>query len=242
MGDRRPNVAFFTVCGGGDDYDFLLGGIEHHAQIGSHLVLDTTPPPKAKTFRNLPSTVRWVYEPIYGHGWEEFRYKSALERAIQLANEFDPDVMVYLDSDEFFVLDDGVIDLALVYALQVKTITWKADGKAYDCGDSEWHTRVWPGRAEVRVCINTAWLNHPAYNGNPEHHPVVDTDAPLVRVEEHIHHHLHYAVGDKANELRNAIDTIPKFFEGAVEVPSVAWPAPLWRWKNEGVRPSSLYE
>ena len=74
----KPSVCFFTVCGGGEDYEFLLGQLWHHAMMGEHVVLDTTPAPEAKTFRNIPPTVRWVHEPIYGRGWQNF--KSAPRR------------------------------------------------------------------------------------------------------------------------------------------------------------------
>jgi hypothetical protein len=38
----KPSVCFVTVCGGGEDYEYLLGSIEHHATMGDHVVLDTS--------------------------------------------------------------------------------------------------------------------------------------------------------------------------------------------------------
>jgi hypothetical protein len=79
-------TCFITVCGGGEDYEFLLGAIEHHAKLGMHLVLDTTPLNRgARSFRNLPGSVLWVYEPNFGAGWGEFKFATALNRATFLA-------------------------------------------------------------------------------------------------------------------------------------------------------------
>ena len=237
----NPSVCFFTVCGGGEDYEFLLGSIEHHAAIGRHIVLDTTPKDRARTFSKLPATVQWIHEPIYGHGRKEFKLRTAVERAAHLAKESGADVIVYLDSDEFFILDDWVIRLATDRLVEVNSLVWKPDGKCYDCGESEWHVRLWPGKADVRIARNEAWLVHPDYNGNPEYHPVVVSKVPSIRAHGPIHHHLHYAIGEKASDLWTAKTTIPGFFDGNTEVDPVPWPEPLVRWRDYGILPSQAF-
>lgn len=236
----KPSICFFTVCGGGEDYDFLLGQIEHHALMGQHVVLDTTPAKQARTF-NLPSSVRWIYEPIYGQGWKEFKLRSATERAMNLAKESGAAVLAYLDCDEFFSAEclDWVFPLALDRMVELKTVTWLPDG-ARDFGDSEWHRRLWPAAMDVSIIRNEAWVAHPKYNGNPEHHPIAQPPSldKIVRVHGPLHHHLHYAVGRKSRELETAETTIEGWASGGERIPDVPWPNALEAWKDHGLAPS----
>ncbi len=235
---KPPSVCFFTVCGGGEDYDFLLGSIEHHAELGRHVVLDTTPMDQARRFR-IPDTVRWIYEPAYGQGWKNFRLRTATERAMNLARESGDEILVYLDCDEFFVLNEDLLWLALERMIEVKTLTWKPDGLCYDFGESEWHRRIWPASMDVEILRNDAWIAHPDYNGNPEHHPIPSPKSgEIVRVEGRIHHHLHYALGRKAAELETAVTTIPGWKSGGAVVPPLPWPLPLQAWAAFDIRPS----
>lgn len=239
------SVCFFTVCGGGVDYEFLLGSIEHHAAMGRHVVLDTTPAPEARTFGHLPSTVRWIHEPIYGRGWKEFRLRSAVERAVALARESGAEILAYLDCDEFFSRDiqSWVLPLARIRMVEVKTVTWMRDGSSRDMGESEWHRRLWPARMPVSIVRNEAWIGHPMYNGNPEHHPYAQPEnlASVVRAHGQFHHHMHYALGGKADDTETADTTIAGWRSGGIEVPRQEWPAPLQLWKMRGVLPSSRF-
>src|SRR5204863_9320657 len=99
--ETRMNVCFFTVCWY-KDYEYLLGGVEHHATMGKHLILDTSPPEYAVKFRNLPSSVLWMHEPFYGAGWKNFRLRTALEHAMENARLLESEILVYLDADEFY--------------------------------------------------------------------------------------------------------------------------------------------
>lgn len=236
------DLCFVTVCGGGEDYDFLLGSIEHHAEMGQHLVLDTTPVDRARRFK-LPKSVIWRHHPDYGAGWKEFKLRTALEDAIRIArHETDASVLAILDCDEFYAPEcmDLAFKVGLHRMVELKTVTWKPDGKAYDMGDSEWHRRVWPSGMDVKILRNEAWVQHPQYNGNPEHHPVASPPNGdlLYRVHGQLHHHVHYAIGAKAHETETAETTIDGWKSGAVEVPHVPWPVRLRVWRETGERPS----
>lgn len=236
-----PSLCFFTVCGGGEDYDFLLGQIEHHALMGRHVILDTTPTDQAMLF-DVPDTVRWIHEPLYGQGWKEFRLRSAVERAMGLARESGAEVLAYLDCDEFFSAEclGWVFPLAQDRMVELKTVTWLPDGPR-DFGESEWHRRLWPASMDVEILRNDAWIAHPDYNGNPEHHPIASPrSGKIVRVHGPLHHHLHYAMGEKAVQLETARTTIEGWASGGVRIPKVPWPDRLQAWKEGGPRPSFL--
>jgi hypothetical protein len=237
-------VAFFTVtCH--SDYDFLLGAIEHHAGMGTHLVLDTSPPDKAVTFSKLPDSVVWVHEPFYGYGWKEFRYRTVLERALRKARLLDADILVSLDSDEFYIEESAqlLFPRAADAVIEVGNVHWKKDGKPYTFGHSEWHCRIWPRRADVQIAVNTAWQAHPLYNGNPEHHPVpiAPRDLQVIRVYGNFRHHLHYALGQKADDEETAINTIDGWPDKGTEVAPVPWPKKLKLWKDSGELPSESF-
>jgi hypothetical protein len=236
----NPSVCFFTVCGGGEDYDFLLGQIEHHARMGQHVVLDTTPTDQAMLF-DVPSSVRWVHEPTYGSGWANFRLRSAVERAQQLAKESGAEVLAYLDCDEFFSNEcvDSVFPLARDMMVELKAVTWLPDGPR-DFGESEWHRRLWPASMDVRISRNEAWATHPRYNGNPERHPIAQPPSPdqIVRVYGSLHHHLHYAIGEKAGRIETAEATIEGWASGGERLHDVPWPDRLRVWREGGLRPT----
>lgn len=239
---RFPSVCFFTVCGGGEDYDFLLGSIEHHAGMGKHVVLDTTPMEAAKTFKRLPSSVTWVHEPIYGHGWHEFKFRSALARSLELARDQGADVVVQMDSDEFFSTDsrDGLFPHAIENMVSTETVHWRVD-KPYSFGPGEHHVRLWPSKMDVRWPVNDGWIKSPHYNGNPDHHAVVvgPPGAKIVRVAGYYHHHLHYFVGNKAGNEETARQTIHNWPVGTPALSS-GLPTPVWIWKYKGIRPSEM--
>lgn len=252
-------VCFFTVTRA-EDYDFLLGSIEHHAQMGSHLVLDTSPPEKAIRFRHLPDSVIWLHEPDYFDGWKRFRCRSAVERAAKLAKAFFSDVVVYTDSDEFWSADSPakLFPWAEEAMVEVIQLHWREDLKSraprrpeepdpppvlkpYRYGHSEWHARLWPGNARVEVATNVAWANHVKYDGNPERHPVLVPPAglPLIRVFGEFHHHVHYAFCKKdGNTAAECIDGWPN---GGQEVGAVPWPDKLRLWKEKGIPPSDSF-
>ncbi len=241
----KPTVMFFTVVHH-KDYEFLLGSIEHHAKMGFHLVLDTSPQADAIQFQGLPETVHWVHEPVYGSGWKEFRMRSAIERAMRLAGEFRPDVLVQLDADEFYSSDspDLLFPEAARNPVSVHCTHWLRDGNPYMFGESEWHLRLWPGDCEVRIERNHDWTKHPSYNGNPEHHPVPVPPAthPAIRVPGLFHHHVHYAIGEKSLYMDPANDTIDGWPDHGARVPMTPWPERLRMWAAAGIKPSSWYE
>jgi hypothetical protein len=164
---------------------------------------------------------------------------------MNLALEGSPDVLVYLDSDEFFSADCAQWAFPLAYdrMVEVKTLTWLPNGKCMDFGESEWHRRIWPARMAVEILRNDAWIAHPQYNGNPEHHPIPSPakGGKIIRAHGPFHHHLHYAIGKKAGDLETAVTTIPEWATGGVEVAGVGWPEPLRDWKLNAVKPSNLF-
>ena len=137
----NKKVAFFTVCGGGEDYEYLLGSIEHHATMGHHLVLDTTPTHRARTFKHLPSSVGWIHAPDYGSGWDKFRFVGALREAVRYAIEaFDPAVLVQLDSDDFFSVEaEPLFIVGCSVVVETQYVHWMKNGEPYLFGESEWH-------------------------------------------------------------------------------------------------------
>lgn len=241
-GKSNPSVCFFTICGGGEDYDFLLGSIEHHAKMGKHVVLDTAPSGTAKRFKGLPSSVTWVYEPIYGHGWHEFRFRSALARSLELAKAQGADVVVQLDTDEYFSDDSpgSLFPFASENMVSVETLHWRED-KPYSFGPGEHHVRLWPSRMDVRWPVNEGWIRSPHYNGNPDHHAVVvgPPGTKIIRVEGHYHYHLHYFVGEKMKMEETAKQTIHGWPNGNPARISPL-PFPIWIWKFKGHRPSGM--
>lgn len=239
-----PKVCFFTVtCS--QDYDFLFGSIEHHAEMGSHLVLDTSPPEQAIKFSKLPDSVIWLHEPTFGSGWKEFRLRSAVERAMRKARAISSDVLVYLDSDEFFTKESSTLlfPWATNAMVEVETIHWKMDGKPYIFGFSEWHRRLWPTSGDVVIPLNAGWPLHPAYNGNPEHHPMPEGRGSLqfIRVYGHFHHHVHYAIGSKSQDEETAVGTIVGWPDKGREIAPVPWPEKLRLWKETGAPPSESF-
>lgn len=241
---KDATVCFFTVCGGGEEYEFLLGSIRHHAEMGLHLVLDTAPAERAKKFVNLPKTVRWVHEPKFGYGWKSFKLRSAVERAMNLAREMRTKVLVYLDCDEFFSGECATwaFRLAVDRAVDFKTYAWKEDLLPYDCGDSEWHRRAWPASAGVNIIKNGSWIESPHYNGNPEHHPIPSIPPSLshIRANGDLHHHLHYAIGKKSKNLETAVTTIPGW-KDATHIYPTPWPELLAAWRDQGTLPSASF-
>lgn len=238
-----PKACFFTVCGGQEDYEFLLAVLEHHSKLGRCLVLDTTPPSRQRHFRFLPRGVVWIHEPDFGAGWKTFRCRHAVARASQLARNFG-DVVVYTDSDEFWSpVVEELFETALGGPVEVRRTHWKRDGNAYLFKEPEWHVRLWPANEEVYFPVNDAWLSHKDYDGNSDRHPVACFRPGLapVRSEMICHHHVHHLVGKKAEDDMTARSTIADWDQGE-KVGGLELPRPLALWKDFGVKPSLVYE
>ena len=238
------SVVFFTVVYY-KDYDFLLGSIEHHAKFGKHLVLDTSPPEHAIKFKKLPSSVLWMHAPFYGVGWKNFKLKSAVQDAMENARLLGTDIMVYLDADEFYTDESAkfLFPWAEKAMVENQYIHWKRDGKAYTFGHSEWHCRLWPAQSKVEIAQNSAWRNHPRYNGNPEHHPVPVPPQGLqvIRVYGEFRQHLHYALGPKAMDEETAVNTIDGWPDKGHEVVTPPLPEKLFLWREKGIRPIEAF-
>lgn len=239
----NPSVCFMTICGGGEDYDFLLGSIEHHARMGKHVVLDTTPSERAKRFKGLPSSVTWVHEPIYGSGWKEFRFRSALTRALVLAKEQKTDIVVELDCDEYFAEDSpqGLFPHAAHAVVSMETVHWGKALKPLSFGKGEYHARLWPAHLNVHWPVNDGWILSPHYNGNPDHHAVMmaPPGTKYVSIPGHYHYHLHYFVGSKGDDEETAKQTIHNWPNGDPARVSPL-PMPIWLWKFRGQPPSQM--
>lgn len=244
---NRDSVVFFTVLGGGEDREFLLGSVEHHARLGRHLVLDVDP--LAKPIRGLPKSVMWLHEPIYCSGsWKTFRLASALDRARDLAERvmLGAEFAVQLDSDEYYDVDrlgGLLVREVLPKAFVFHTIHWRG-GRPLRFGASEWHMRAWDLRATVRFERNLAWPAHPKYNGNPEHHPlaiVKSPDVQIVRPLDPIHYHIHYELGNKRNFTETAETTIDGWPDGSLVPDACPMPELLERWSKTGALPSDVF-
>lgn len=247
-------VTFFTVCGGGEEYDFLLGGIEHHARIGNHLVFDVSPKPQR--FFGLPPSVRWeaTLDPEHYHSgdWRHFRLASALEHARALALSTFPEThfLVHLDCDEYYdaeimiplLVRNERAPIELPRLFTFPTIHW-LDGRALRFGPSEMHMRAWDVRADAQVRLNKFWRESPRYNGNPEHHPYFAAGGSHqpVAVSMPVHYHLHYALGRKQQRTETAETTIVGWPNGTPVENPCPWPDPLQRWVEKGELPSKPF-
>lgn len=250
----NSKICFFTVCGGGEEYDFVLGSIEHHARIGKHLVLDVSLEQGSVDQGKLPPSVHWAYGggDNWGSGdWKTFKLASALEyaRRVALACFPETEFLVHLDCDEYFDVD-ALADLfdrnqgeLVPRTFVFETIHWR-DGRALRFGPSEWHMRAWDVRADVGVIRNSAWEASSKYNGNPEHHPILTPKQKIfqeVRVLSPMHYHLHYAVGAKKHFTETAEATIDGWPAGIPLEGACPWPDPVRRWAESGVGPSRSY-
>lgn len=236
-GRKKVDVCFFTVCGGGVEYEFLLGSILQHASMGRHIVLDVTPAPKRRVFKNLPKSVEWIYEDEYLSGdWKVFRCRQAVLRAMGIAVSRSPDVVMHLDCDEFLTPQavTELFPIAVGACVEHRIVNWGSDGNPHiNAGPMKpgGARRIWDARIKVEIPRNGAWPKHPHYNGNPDRHPtpVWPAGAKVTKSPSLAHHHLHYAIKEK--------DLYP-FKEW--EIGGWAdWPEPLDRWKNGGAPPSS---
>lgn len=256
MGDK---ITFFTVCGGGEEYEFLLGGIEHHARVGRHLVLDVSPEPRG--IAHLPASVFWSRSADdFGSGdWRTFRMVSALEEARRLALACFPDTdfLVHLDCDEYY--DVEILSALLRHyeappietprIFTFETIHWVdrpgLPPQPLRFGPSEIHMRAWDVRVPIRAIRNTAWPVSPKYNGNPEHHPILSAPPgsifDAVKFPRMAHYHLHYALGQKRFRTETAEATIDGWPNGTPIDLVCPWPDPLRAWGGAGILPSSRF-
>lgn len=240
---------FLIVLGAGskeeslEEYRFLCSTLGHHAGLGSVIVLDTTLPEWAKVPKRLPVGVTWKYEPVFGAGWKFFQERQARERAIRIAQHFNPEVLVSVDVDEFFAKEtfSKLEAVAKNEAIAIDRREWYQDGKPYKYGDpGDWHVRLFPGSAPVTMSQNLGWQKHPNYNGNPDMHPFPSftTLIKTVRIQGPHHHHLTKAVGRK-NEFKG-VPVVP-WWGSDEESLHIEWPVPLRRWREENADPISVY-
>lgn len=241
----NKKLAFFTVCGGGEDYEFLLGSIDHHSRMGNHLVLDTTPKHLARKFSNLPRSVKWIHDPNYGSGWDKFRFVDALQDAQKRAIEvFNPSALAQLDSDDFYVEEaEPLFVLGSSVVVETQYVHWMKNQEPYLFGESEWHRRIWPAGRGVTIERDPGWAQSRVFDGNPDTHPrvVVPEQVPVMRFDGLFRHHVHFALGTKADDHRIAETSISGWPHGKRIVDRRPWPDKLTLWKERGMLPSSFY-
>lgn len=232
-----PKTTFLTVFGGSkEEYEFVLGTLEKHLVHGNVIALDTSIDSQRRF--KVPEGVSWHHCPLFGRGAAAFRFATALNVAIGLAEEGAPDVLVQCDSDEYFEPD---LAYAIDWAsrgtvIDVKTLHHLGPGHALDFPD-EWHRRVWPARCGIRFKPNPR-------HANPEFHPMVDVPMgiPIERETKCYQHHLHYAVGRKKTDLHTAETTIPGWPDRGLKVEVPPWPPFIARWEAGGPKPSEAFE
>lgn len=232
-----PKTTFLTVFGGSpEEYDFVLGTLEKQLAFGRVILLDTSIE-GARRFRTPPG-VDWHHCGLFGTGSARFRFATALNVAIGLAEENEPEVLVQCDSDEYFESD---LVHALEWAAQgtvidVKTLHHIGPGQAINFPD-EWHRRIWPARRGIRYKPNPR-------HANPEYHPIVDVPLgiPIERETRTFQHHLHYAVGRKKTDRHTAETTIPGWPDQGEKVTVPPWPPLIAFWEDGGARPSAAFE
>lgn len=241
----EPKVVFVSVCGGDEEYDFVLGAMRHHAKMGPHIVLDTTPPERRRVFSGLPDSVTWVYDPNYGSGWKDFNSRAAVRTVCDLARKSGAEVVVYTDCDEFWGPDcRRIFEAARTQMVSVETFHWRKDGNLYGFGPTEIHKRLWPASMDISIPVNEWWVNKsPHYNGNPNRHVLVEPPKgqEVLYVPGLFHHHMHYALGRKSEDENTAKTTIVGWPDGGRKMAQVEWPTLLARWRDEGIRPSEAF-
>lgn len=242
MSTIEPTVALATVCGGGVDYEFLLGAIRHHALLAKwHVVLDVTPARERRHWKNLPDNVIWIYDDSYGSGTPMFAFRLALIRSIEIARATGADLVMQVDSDEFVSLEAREQLFKRVPPLggvEYRLITWGSDGKPY-YKTTAYARRLWSAKLDVQIPQNKAWQRHPLYTGNPERHPIPiwPKGANIVRIEEFYHHHLHWTFRQKGLHSFGELSVAPLPIDG-----KGIWPEPLARWRAEDIPPSKEFE
>jgi len=226
-----PSICFATVCGTPVDYEFLLGAIREHSTMGCHVVLDVTPALHRKQFKRIPSSVMWVAEDGYLSNTRMFKFHSALLRVNEIARATGAEVIVNLDSDEFFApqATEKLFPLARNSAVEHLIVTWGCDNQPHARWDA-WLRRIWPSKMNVRIPRNEAWTQHPEYDGNPELHPIPmwPPNARVTKTQELVHHHLHWTIHHKGHH---------PFSEWPV-AGWCDWPPLLKRWKEKDIPPS----
>lgn len=235
----NSRICFITHIGGADaefcrnEYNYVLGSLAHHAEMGRHIVLDTTPLQFRFIPGKLPDSVKWIYDPTYGFGESKFRYADALNRLISEATFIGAQVVCYVDADEFFTLgtEKVAFPLAFSHVILPSIVHWDYLPAPYHFRQ-EFHIRIWPLRfrgyfpREVK-----AWIQNPSYDGNPQRHTICQFyhDVPFQRIAVPIHHHLRGAVGTKRHGSVEAGERLdPAHFP---------WPEPLRLWRERGREP-----
>ena len=231
-----PDIVFFTISGANSkelvdrQYNHLLGSIEHHAQLGRHIVLDNSPRAFRRIFTKLPKSVTWIYEPIYGHGDENFRQTDALNRIAFAAYQMKPDAVIYTDCDEFWTpnLVDVVEREAKDSLVHLPTIHVDVNGDHYFF-PHEYHRRIWEGKREVIFPYNKAKpsdLDNDTFQGNPQRHSIACASEGMKTKTVHdiCHHHMKcFMIGGGSWHLGKKLEKNPE------------WPAPLKEWKYSGI-------
>lgn len=229
-----PTVCFATVCGTLVDYEFLLGAIREHATMGKHVVLDVTPAAKRKQFKNLPPSVVWVNDDSYQSDTKMFKFHSALLKVNEIARTMGTEIIVNMDSDEFFepAATSKLFPLAFESALEHLIVTWGCDNQPHVRWDA-WLRRIWPTKMIVDIPRNVGWTKHPEYNGNPEMHPIPmwPPGARMTRTKELAHHHIHWTIHHKGHH---------PFSEWPV-AGWCEWPPLLKLWKEKDIAPSLAF-
>lgn len=234
------NLCIDTVCGGGLDYEFLLGAIQEHSILSTrHVVYDVTPHAERRVFRKLPSSVAWVQatQDYAGGNWHTFRSRAAVvdahRLAVETAQRAGCDVLARLDCDEFMSARIGDV-LPLIgrdKGLEHYIVHYTKDLRAYY---KKWGyaRRICGVDVTVDMPLNAAWQRCPDYDGNPERHMIPIWKSPRVRTDVLFHHHLHYAFPQKGCATA---------FSGWEECPSVPLPDLLREWKEKGRLPSEEF-
>ncbi len=235
------DIVFFTICGGESQevvdrqYNFLLGSMAHHAQMGRHVVLDNSPESFHKTFTKLPSSVTWIYEPIYGHGNKYLRQMDALNRAHNVAKTMTPEAIVYTDCDEFWTL--GLVDLLKREVknslLTIPTIHVDINGEHYFF-PHEYHRRAWDGSMDVTFPYNKAdpkEFDNPTFEGNPQRHAIAcpALGMTMKQVDDYVHHHMKCFINGGGS------------WHLGTKIGKPEWPEELKLWKEKGILPIAKY-
>lgn len=230
-------TVFLSVIGGGHDYDLFLGCLEKHLPHGDVIVVDTCPKAERRQWE-LPSGVHWFHCDLFGRGAKAFRFATALNVAIGLAEERGAELLIQADADEYYESDlsNALTRAAQGTVVDVKTIHHIAPGVGLDF-PGEWHRRIFPAGRGIRFRPNPR-------HENPEFHPIVDVPLGMSIERETLTpgHHLHYAVGEKKHDLHTAQTTIPGWPDAGQKVTVPPWPKLIEWWSEGGPRPSESFK
>jgi hypothetical protein len=144
---KVPTVVFFTIISGrtpeevDEERNFLCASLDHHSQMGSHYIIDTTPRKLFTKPGRIPKTVVWSHRP-------DMDKIHAFDNGIIAARGARRNVIVYVEPDEFFTADSmkKVFAEAQYSIIETQRIEWDINDKP--TLSNTWIRSAWPSKPD----------------------------------------------------------------------------------------------